>query len=97
MPMFIPVTPIDEMEGEKLIVHPIMLVNPMALSKIESVEVEPTKPVVPKVPAAGTVEPVAAPPSVAAVPVVPLLVTMITFANGNTRHVKEAMSVFTAL
>jgi hypothetical protein len=93
---FVTVTPIDEMEGEKHVVHSPMLVNPMALRKIEAIEIVPPKPVVPLV-AAADKEPIAPSPAVAPVAVAPMLVTMITFLDGKTMHVKEAMASFAAL
>jgi hypothetical protein len=94
---FIIVTPIDEMEGDKLIVHPALIVNPLVIRKIESVEVEAPKPGVPKVDLTDK-EPVAAPPAAPVTPVSPpMMVTLITFMDGKTMHVKEPMTAYTVL
>lgn len=97
MPM-ISVTPIDEMVGDKLVVHPAMLVNPMVVRKIEAVEVAAPKPIVP-VTEIGEKEPLAAPPTATAVAPVapPMLVTMLTFMDGKGMHIKEDMATIKAM
>jgi hypothetical protein len=96
MPM-ISVTPIDEMVGNKLVVHPSLLINPLVVRKIESVELEATKPVVPVI-AVGDKEPLAEPPVTAPVPPVPpLMVTLVTFMDGKAMHIKEDMTAVKAM
>ena len=91
MPMVL-VTPIDEMVVDHLVVHPALLVNPIVIRKIESVEIAPPKPFVPAVVATDK-ETIADPPAnTGIVPPAPLLVTMITFLDGKQMHVKEDMA-----
>jgi hypothetical protein len=93
----ISVTPVDEMDGDRHIVRMPIFVNPFAIRKIESVEVEAPKPSVPKV-EAGDREPLAA-------PVKPsdeekhdmMMVSLITFIDGKTMHVKDDMASIRAL
>jgi hypothetical protein len=88
----ISVTPIDTMEGDKHVVHPAVLVNHLVVRKIETVEIAAPVAVIPKVEAADQ-EPMAAPPvSAAPPPAPPLLLSLITFMDGKTMHVKEDLA-----
>jgi hypothetical protein len=87
----ISVTPIDEMEGDKHVVHSAVLINTMVIRKIETVEIAPLAPTVPKV-EGGAKEPIAAPVTAVLQPVAPVLLSMITFIDGKTMHVKEDMA-----
>lgn len=97
----ISVTPIEEMQGDKHIVHPEVLVNPMVIRKIEMVEVPPAPPAAPIVPKSDSSakEPIAPPPASAVVvpPVAPVMLSMITFIDGKTMHVKEEMAIIKAM
>jgi hypothetical protein len=95
---FISVTPIDEVDGAgKLIVHPPIMVNAMAIRKIEPLEVEKPMPIATKA-ADDNQEPMEAPPSSHAAPTAaPMLISKITFMDGKWLSVKEPIGNFNVL
>jgi hypothetical protein len=95
---FISVTPIDEVDGAgKLIVHPPIMVNAMAIRKIEPVEVEKPMPIVAKA-TDDNREPMEEPPSSHSAPVaVPMLISKITLIDGKWLEVKEPIGNFNVL